>query len=203
MTETRTMTIHPAVVSLVFVAAITPGPNNLVVLRLAAIRGWPATLPAICAIVTGSVALLAATHAGVGVVFATERRLRAVIAILGAVYLVWLGVTTAVSRRGASSSAIAPENQSQVRATLSIFWFQFLNPKGWVMVLTATSASATSESWNLAIVFSLVPAACLTVWATLGIALSRALNRTTTALWFDRAMGTALVASAIALVAGY
>lgn len=194
------MTIQPAILSLVFVAAVTPGPNNFVVLRLGARGGFLAALPAICAIVTGSVALVACAHAGVGVVLSTAPHLRAVIAIVGATYLVWLGVSIASSRGNARPPSAGPESKSQVRAVLWLFVFQFLNPKGWVMVLTATAAAAESDFWDLAIVFSLVPAACLAVWTALGAALSRALARTTPAMWFDRAMGATLVASAIALV---
>ncbi|NVB80173.1 MAG: LysE family transporter, partial [Kofleriaceae bacterium] len=138
--------------------------------------------------------------AGVGVVFSAAPQLRAVIAILGAVYLMWLGISVATSHGRASSPTVAPDNQSRLRGTLWLFMFQFLNPKGWVMVLTATSAAADSGFWNLAIVFSLVPAACLAVWTALGTALSHALTRTAIAIWFDRAMGATLVASAIALV---
>ena len=50
--------------ALILVAAITPGPNNLVVMHAAAQRGLRAALPPITGIVLGSLALYAVALAG-------------------------------------------------------------------------------------------------------------------------------------------
>ena len=49
-----------AVALVVFIIGITPGPNNVVLMRLAAQRGMSAALPAIAGILFGGSALLVA-----------------------------------------------------------------------------------------------------------------------------------------------
>src|SRR3954471_5219995 len=85
--------------SLLCIAAITPGPNNLVVMRTAAANGFGAAVPAIAGIVLGSVALLAIVVAGAGAAFAAWPPLRTTIAMLGVCYLAWLGIAMIVSAR--------------------------------------------------------------------------------------------------------
>jgi threonine/homoserine/homoserine lactone efflux protein len=67
------------------------------------------------------------------------------------------------------------------------------------MVVTATAAAPALAFWQLAAVFTVVPAACLILWSASGAALSRLLARPAVATWFDRSMGALLVASAVAL----
>ena len=55
---------------LIFVSAVTPGPNNIAVLRIAGEQGLKATAAAILAVVLGSLALLIVTQAGLDFVAA-------------------------------------------------------------------------------------------------------------------------------------
>jgi threonine/homoserine/homoserine lactone efflux protein len=183
------------VAGLVLVAAITPGPNNLVVLRAAVRAGVIGALPAIAGIAAGSVALLGAVGAGAGAAFAAEPRLRAIIGVAGCLYLAWLGIRLLRPRRNEPPAGQLPTGAP------ALFGFQFLNPKGWVMVLTATSAAPGVPLWQLAALFALIPLVCLLAWALLGSAISGALARPVVAVRFDRVMGALLLASAVALAA--
>ncbi len=185
------------VAGLVVVAAITPGPNNLVVLRAAARSGVVAAIPPIAGIVTGGLALLGLVAAGAGAALAAEPRLQTVMALSGCLYLSWLGLRLVArasppARPGASSGRPAPAG------ALALFGFQFVNPKGWMMVLTATAAPGVAF-WQLAALFAIIPPVCLTLWSASGAALSGPLGRPRVAAWFDRAMGILLLACAIAL----
>lgn len=80
------------VATLVAVAAITPGPNNLVVMRAAALDGFRAAIPAMTGVVAGGLAMLALAVGGAGLALTREPRLLSVVAIAGAAYLGWLGV---------------------------------------------------------------------------------------------------------------
>lgn len=186
------MQVVIGVVSLVLVAAITPGPNNFVVLRAAARGGLTAALPAIASIVAGSLALLAVVGGGAGAVFAAEPRLRTLVTVGGCAFLAWLGIGL-VRARGGSTAQHAPTG------VVALFGFQLLNPKGWIMVLTATSAASGVAWWHLAAIFAIVPALSLLVWSMVGSVLAQALSRPSVAACFDRAMGLLLVVSAIAL----
>src|SRR5690606_37940958 len=113
---------------LLFTGAITPGPNNLLVLRAAAERGWRGSLAGIGAIVAGSVVLLALALGGFATLVATWPGLRNPLGVAGALYLAWLGVDLL---RGASPSrARGPRREG----ALALFLFQFVNPKGWLMM---------------------------------------------------------------------
>ena len=77
---------------LLVAGAITPGPNNFVVLREAGRGGWRGAASAILGIVAGGLAILALASFGVGAGLAAEPRLVAVAAVAGCAYLVVLGV---------------------------------------------------------------------------------------------------------------
>src|SRR2546429_1559091 len=62
------MNVLLGVSGLIFVSAVTPGPNNIAVLRIAGEQGLKATAAAILAVVSGSLALLIVTQAGLGFV---------------------------------------------------------------------------------------------------------------------------------------
>jgi threonine/homoserine/homoserine lactone efflux protein len=178
-------------------AALTPGPNNLVVMRTAARGGLAGALPAIGGIVLGSLALLAVVVAGAGAVFDAVPRLRAALAIAGCLYLVYLGARLLLSGADAGTG-------SQVRLPVGVaglFGFQFLNPKSWVLVLTATAATpagwgAVARFAQLGALFAVISTACLLLWATLGAA-----GGGRAGPWLDRLSGGLLIASALLLLA--
>ena len=149
-------------------AALTPGPNNFVVMRTAARGGIAAALPAIGGVVLGSLVLLGVVVAGAGTAFEAVPHLRMALAIAGCLYLVYLGAQLLLGTRNAA------ESQERLPAGVAgLFGFQFLNPKSWVLVLTATAA--TPASWSalarfgqLAALFAVIPTVCLLLWAALG-----------------------------------
>lgn len=188
-------------VTLIFVAAITPGPNNLAVLSVATHRGIAAAGSAIAGIVLGSLALLLLALSGGGALFAAQPRLRDALSLVGCGYLCWLGARTiagSLSRRPRSAQVVAPTSIGQ------LFGLQFTNPKAWVMVLTAVAAaratmSPAAAALVLVMLFLAVPTMCLSAWAWLGARIIRRLQRRATRAWFERLMGVLLVGSAIAL----
>lgn len=195
--------MHPliAIAGLVLAAAITPGPNNLVVLRAATRAGVAGTVPAIFGIVLGGLLMLALAAVGLGVAFATLPALHGGIAVAGSLYLAWLGV--ALMR--ADSEVDADASRAALPAgALGLLGFQFLNPKSWTMVLTAAAAMPAGgfASWlQLAALFVAIPATCLLLWSAFGAAMAERLADLRTRRRFDRAMGALLFASALALLA--
>jgi threonine/homoserine/homoserine lactone efflux protein len=190
-----------AIAGLVLVAAITPGPNNLVVLRTAARAGIAAATPAIAGIVLGGLLMLALAAVGLGVVFATLPALRSGIAAAGSLYLSWLGI---VLMRAESEIDANASHAALPAEALGLLGFQFLNPKSWTMVLTAAAAmpAGSFTSWvQLAALFVAIPATCLLLWAAFGAAMAKRLADLRTRRRFDRTMGALLLASALALLA--
>jgi len=190
--------LAPAI-GLVVIAAITPGPNNFVVLRAAARAGMRAALPAIVGAVAGGLVLLAVVAAGAGRVFAAEASLRTVAALGGGAYLAWLGLRMVLGSAAPSDDAEGAEPASPAPSrAAAMFAFQFLNPKAWVMVLAVTAATPDALV-PLAAVFTVVPFACLSLWSALGAFGLRRLRGAAMARLLDRAFGVALVVVAVAL----
>ncbi|TAM61912.1 MAG: hypothetical protein EPN49_05575 [Rhodanobacter sp.] len=116
-----------------------------------------------------------------------------------AVYLSWLGTSLlAGSLRPAAAHATA--NAIAWPAGLpGLVGFQFLNPKSWVMVLTAVAslpATGLRGYLPLAALFTLIPACCLLLWAGLGTLLSHALARPLIRRCVDAGMGMLLIVCA-------
>jgi threonine/homoserine/homoserine lactone efflux protein len=189
------------VAGLVTIAAITPGPNNLIVLRAASRGGLRAVLPAIAGVVLGGLAVLAAALVASDAAFAAAPRLQRMAGLAGCGYLAWLGVGLV---RHAGQAAHDPAAAGLPAAsTLGLFAFQFLNPKSWVMVMTAIGAlpgHGPAAGWPLAALFTAIPTACLLLWACAGAVLARWLEQPRIAAWVDRVMGVLLIATAVALV---
>lgn len=189
-----------AAAGLLGVAAITPGPNNLVVLRAAGHAGLRGAMPAIVGIVGGGLLLLAIMALGAGTVFAAYPSLQRWVGTIGALYLAWLGFSLCAAGIAAKPPAAATTLPA---GTLALVGFQFLNPKSWVLVLTVLAAmpiASPGDYLPLAGLFVLVPAACLLLWALLGAWLARWMLQPTVHRGVDIAMGVLLIACAALLL---
>jgi threonine/homoserine/homoserine lactone efflux protein len=191
-----------ALAALIFVAAITPGPNNLAVLNAAAHRGMAGARSAIAGVVLGSLALLLLALSGVGALFAAHPRLRDAVSLFGCGYLAWLGarmIAGARSRRANPIHAVTPPGIGHLAG------LQFTNPKAWTMVLTAVAAaravmSPAAAALALLVLFLAIPTACLAAWAWFGARIMPRLQRPATRAWCDGLLGVLLLGSAIALI---
>ncbi|MBO9661827.1 LysE family transporter [Dokdonella sp.] len=186
-----------AAAGLLAVAAITPGPNNLIVMHAAAARVRDA-LPAVAGIVGGGLLVLSLVVFGVGAAFGAWPWLRAVAAALGAGYLAWLGLRLAWRGSSAGATAALP------RGFFALCAFQLANPKTWVMMLTIVAAMPAQDAattWlRLAPLAVAIPIPCLLLWAGFGRALARRLGDGRLRERVDRALGLLLVACAAALL---
>jgi threonine/homoserine/homoserine lactone efflux protein len=194
-----------AAAALIAVAAITPGPNNLVVMRAAVHSGLAGTLPAIAGIVAGGLAMLLLAMAGVGLLFAAEPRLYAVITYGGGAYLCWLGATLVQEGFVHRGKHLAAPARALPVSAVGMFGFQFLNPKSWVMVLTVTSAvrggaPGARVLWVLVALFTVIPVLCLTLWFFLGVLMRTSPDRSRVRNRMDVVTGVLLVISALLLV---
>jgi len=188
----------PAVYVMLLIAAITPGPNNVIVLRAATTGGLARALPGIAGIVLGGLAMLVVVAVGLGGVLAGRPELLRVLAIAGGGYLTWLGLAS-VRRAGAIANPAGAGLRSLT--ALALFGFQFVNPKAWVILATAVTAAPGSLA-ALALAFAVISTASLLAWAALGALFARVLARPRIACWVDRALGALLALSGVALIGG-
>jgi threonine/homoserine/homoserine lactone efflux protein len=116
----------------------TPGPNNVMLLSSGLNHGFRRTLPHIAGITVGVAFMVAAVGLGLGTVFLAYPVLQTILKYAGAAYLVYLAAAIAMS-------GMAPSEQDNQRGPMT-FWgaamFQWVNAKGWVMVIGTITAYA-------------------------------------------------------------
>jgi threonine/homoserine/homoserine lactone efflux protein len=195
------MELPGAIVLLLFAATVTPGPNNLLMLRIGLENGLQAVLAPATGVVLGGVAMLLLTCAGVATAFAALPWLRAATAICGAGCVMWLGVRLMCSS-GTPTRAPVRSGNGSARALLRMFLFQFINPKSWILVLTITAAAGNTpvSLATLIVLFIVIPYGCLALWAGGGSLAASLLRDTRARARFERASGALLALSALLLL---
>jgi threonine/homoserine/homoserine lactone efflux protein len=190
---------QPLFIAFVVFAAVmffTPGPNNVMLLSSGLNYGFRRTLPHVAGIVIGFAFMVGAVGLGLGTIFITYPVLQTVLKYAGAAYLVYLAAAIAMSGPVASA-------QDNARGPMT-FWgaamFQWVNVKGWVMVIGTITAYAAIASfpWNILIqvVISLAMGAMSCVaWALFGSALRPWLTSVRVVRMFNIVMAILLLAS--------
>jgi threonine/homoserine/homoserine lactone efflux protein len=174
----------------------TPGPNNVMLLSSGLTYGFRRTLPHIAGITIGFAFMVGAVGVGLGTVFIAYPVLQTILKYLGVAYLIYLAAVIAMSE------PVAPD-QEHGRGPMT-FWgaamFQWINAKGWVMVIGTITAYAAIASfpWNIAIQVALsliLGAASCTAWALFGTALRPILTAPKAVRAFNIVMAVLLLAS--------
>jgi threonine/homoserine/homoserine lactone efflux protein len=190
---------QPLFIAFVVFAAVmffTPGPNNVMLLSSGLTHGFRRTLPHIAGITIGVAFMVAAVGLGLGTVFIAYPVLQTILKYAGAAYLIYLSAAIAMS-------GAAPSGQDNRRGPMT-FWgaavFQWINVKGWVMVIGTITAYAAIASfpWNIVIqtAISLVMGTLSTVaWALFGSALRPVLTSPRAVRAFNIVMAALLLAS--------
>jgi threonine/homoserine/homoserine lactone efflux protein len=191
-----------AIALLVLISTISPGPNNLLVLRTAAMHGVAAALPGIAGIVTGGLLLLALVLAGVDQLLLRWPPIRSALLLCGAAWLVWTGLRMAVAAPAAGSSLNSGDNAASLRGLVA---FQLVNPKAWTMMLTVAAsvppgAAGTAARSLLPLLFIAIAVPGLLAWAWLGRLASRWLDAPARRVRLDRVLGTLLAVAAVLLL---
>jgi threonine/homoserine/homoserine lactone efflux protein len=121
------------------VNAVTPGPNNVLLLASGSSFGVRATVPHILGTALGIGVLALVVGAGLGVVIAEVPAVGVAMKLVGSAYLLWLAL--AIARSGALHHAEVARPLGVVRAAA----LQVVNPKVWVFALGAMSTFRPGE----------------------------------------------------------
>ena len=183
-----------------FVMSITPGPNNVMLTASGASFGFRKTIPHILGIVAGFSVVLFGVCAGLDVVFTRWPAIQIVLRWVGAAYLVYLGWR--ILRSGEAQDAQSRKPLTALEAA----GFQFLNPKAWMMTLTAAAmflprelGVLTASSYMVGIM-AVTNLPCITVWALFGSSMRGFLAKPAGRMTFNIVLSLALVATGIAMV---
>jgi len=185
-----------AFLAFMVVMYFTPGPNNIMLLASGLTYGFRRTIPHIAGIVIGFAFMVAAVGLGLGTVFLAYPVLQTILKYAGAAYLIYLAAVIAMS------GPTAPGGDSG-RGPMT-FWgaamFQWINAKGWVIVIGTITAYAAIARFpvNIAIqtvISLLVGTVSTVVWALFGTALRPVLTSERLVRAFNILMALLLLAS--------
>ena len=179
-----------------FVTSITPGPNNLMLLASGVNFGFRQTLPHIFGISSGFLFLVLAVGFGLGEIFTRFPLSYQILKWAGAFYLLYLAWNIAQSGPPGDDKTTG----SKPMSFLSAAAFQWVNPKAWVMAISAISTYAPTSTSALvivgiAVIFVLVNAPSVSVWALFGARMRRHLQVRRSLLIFNYSMASLLVLS--------
>lgn len=155
-----------------FVSSITPGPNNVMLSASGIAFGFRRTVPHVFGVWAGFALLLAVCGAGVGVLLDQFPVFAILLRIVGSAYLLCL----AWKLRGAFSVREDGGTGRPLKFHEAVA-FQFVNPKAWLMAVTAMAVfgGMREPRWlaiaSICLVFSLVNLPCIASWAALGATL--------------------------------
>jgi len=174
----------------------TPGPNNIMLLSSGLTYGFRRTIPHIAGITIGFAFMVGAVGLGLGTVFLAYPILQTILKYAGAAYLIYLAAVIAFS-------GPAKPDEEDGRGPMT-FWgaamFQWINAKGWVIVIGTITAYAAIAQFPLNIAIQtlislLVGTVSTVVWALFGTALRPVLTSERLVRAFNIVMALLLLAS--------
>jgi threonine/homoserine/homoserine lactone efflux protein len=189
--------IFYALLAFSFVSAITPGPNNLMLMTSGLNFGFRRSIPHMLGVGLGFAIMVGLVGLGLDALFAQFPALLPTMRYLGAAYLLWLAIKLAMA--GPVSET---EYSGKPLSFLGAAAFQWINPKAWVIAVSALTAYAVSENYTysvvvVALVSGIVSLPCIAAWVTFGTAMRRVLSNPRFVRPFNITMALLLVASII------
>ena len=203
------MNLEQAAAFFVFalVAAITPGPSNVLLTATGMQAGLWRGLPCLFGVSAGMGSMMFLAAYGFGALVLQHPQVMQVVRWSGAVFLLWLAWKIASapvrSRDGGDNSATTPESTGFFGAAL----LQWVNPKAWLVsagvVATYLPDEADAALLRAAIFALVFVSAALPsgfVWLVFGAATQRLLSDPPRQRGFNIAMGLALAASVVMIL---
>ncbi len=181
-----------------FSAAVTPGPNNIMLTASGATFGFKRTIPHLLGISLGFPAMVVAIGLGLGAAFEQFPFLHEALKIVGASYLLYLAWRIATNERPSEGSAGGkPFTFLQAAA------FQWVNPKAWVIGVGAVAAFSSLELSPLAnalmvgTAFLVAAFPSTALWAAFGTAIGRLLSSRRALRTFNLSLGAVTALSVV------
>ena len=183
------------------VMALTPGPNNLILAASGLNHGFGRTVPSLLGISTGI-----ALQSAIIILFMSQLApllgaLKPLLTLAGCAYLLYLAWQ--MKQAGALGEQA---EQQQPMSFMGGIWFQWLNPKTWMMSLNMgmvflpqnMPAGQAAVLFFLLVFITMMP--CISVWAGAGVALQKLLNTPRRLARFNGAMALTLACTALWLL---
>jgi len=200
MSEIYTYTMLLSITSFAIATAFTPGPNNLMLLSSGLTFGYKRTLGHIVGVAVGFPVMVLAVGFGLGSVLEHYPMVYKVLKVVGLGYLLWMAWHIANTQ----GSMQLEEHQNDKPFTfLQAALFQWVNPKAWIMAVTAIATFTTQnvdvlyQVIVIAFVYLIVGIFSTHSWTLGGVFLSRWLESEKAIKTFNRIMALLIVLSVV------
>jgi threonine/homoserine/homoserine lactone efflux protein len=185
-----------SLITFAFVTAMTPGPNNTMLLTSGVNFGFNRTRPHVLGVTIGFTIMILAVGLAIGRIFTAFPTLFSGLRIVSIAYLLWLAWRIATA--GTSNPVVTDEVRPMTFFEAALF--QWVNPKGWMVALSVAANYVSPDNlWAdlvlLSAVFLVISLISATSWAFFGTSLRPLLQDPTSVRIFNVAMGVALAAS--------
>ncbi|MBN9024752.1 LysE family translocator [Kaistia sp. MMO-174] len=188
-----------AILGFAAVMAFTPGPNNTMLMVSGANWGVLPSVPHMLGITIGFPLMVFAVGMGLGGLFQTYPVLHEILKYVSFVYLLYLAWKLARAGRHNADGA----RQGRPMSFLAAALFQWVNPKAWIMAVTAMALFVPAGSPMLSgvlllvAVFALMSLPSAAAWCLFGTAISGFLDSDRRIAVFNALMALILVVSAL------
>ena len=192
------MTLEQGTAFFVFsvVAAVTPGPSNIMLTAAGAMAGVLRGIPCLLGVAAGMGLLVLSVAMGVGLLVLGHPAILRACNWLGAAFLLWLAWKMAMSGSSVASAGRKPVG------FLGAALFQWINPKSWLVSSSAAGAylqsdgdGAVLQSMAFAALFVAATLPSGFLWLAFGASMQRYLSHTRAARIFNAVMAASLAAS--------
>ncbi len=164
-------------------AAITPGPNNIILSTNAVNYGFKATIPLMLGVFFGFLSVLTLCLLGIGEIYENYPYFKNFIKIVATIFLTYLAYKIFISTEFS-------DNNNKRRFTFrDIYFFQLINPKA-VSVSMSSSAIFIQNKFSYLEEFISTSAV---VWAAIGHSFRKYLNDKRKIIYFNRVMALLLL----------
>jgi threonine/homoserine/homoserine lactone efflux protein len=198
------MTIERALAFLLFagVAAVTPGPSNVMLTAAGARAGVARGLPCLLGVTVGMGSMMFLVPLGLGSVVLGQPLALTALKCIGAAFLLWLAWRIATSGGGDDGPA-----EGRPVGFLGAAVVQWINPKSWLVSVSAAATylspnpgGAVAQSALLGGLFALAALPSGFLWLASGTAVQRLLQGRRARRAFNVSLGV-LLALSVALIA--
>ena len=179
----------------------TPGPNNAMVTVSAARIGARRTMPLVLGITCGVALMFVAMAFGLHALLAGAPVLDGALRVLAAAVLLW------IAWKILNAGPLDATDERPLLGFVGGAGFQWVNPKAWAITGSAATIylpvpAATVDIVVHALILAAVGTCLVSLWALLGAALRRPLERPAFARVFNATMALLLVAATLPVLLG-
>ena len=190
-----------------FVTSVTPGPNNIMMLASGVNFGFRRSIPHIIGISSGFMVMVIAVGLGLNEIFTRYPLSYTVMRWTGAAYLAYLAwaIATSATSHPPEDKTDAERAASRPIGFLAAAAFQWVNPKAWIMAVSAFSTYVPAANNPMLIVgtaalFAVINAPCVGLWAAFGAKMRVLLKTPRFRRLFNIAMAVLLLASMLPML---